>query len=174
MPEDRKHHGIVPQFGVGWNMTLPVLDRYSHAGRIDKGEELQSVMAEIARLKIKTSSPHLPITGLSGGNQQKVVLAKMLQPRPDILILDEPTRGVDVGAKFEIYKLMLELAKAGISIIMVSSELPEVLGVSDRVLVMGEGELRGEFINKGLTQEQVLAAALTPLASVAAEHGVTV
>ncbi|KPC52180.1 D-xylose ABC transporter ATP-binding protein [Amantichitinum ursilacus] len=174
VPEDRKHHGIVPQFGVGWNMTLPVLDRYSHAGRIDKGEELQSVMAEIGRLKIKTSSPHLPITGLSGGNQQKVVLAKMLHPKPDILILDEPTRGVDVGAKFEIYKLMFELAKSGISIIMVSSELPEVLGVSDRVLVMGEGELRGEFNNQGLTQEQVLAAALTPLASVAAEHGVTV
>ena len=163
VPEDRKHHGIVPQFGVGWNMTLPVLDRYAHAGRIDQGEELQTVMAEIARLKVKTASPHLLITGLSGGNQQKVVLARMLQPHPVILILDEPTRGVDVGAKFEIYKLMSDLASQGVAIIMVSSELPEILGLSDRVLVMGEGELRGEFINQNLTQQQVLAAALTPL-----------
>ncbi|MDR3429913.1 D-xylose ABC transporter ATP-binding protein [Silvimonas sp.] len=168
VPEDRKQHGIVPEFGVGWNISLPVLGKYSHSGRIDKSEELQTVMQEIGRLKIKTASPHLKITGLSGGNQQKVVLAKMLQPKPDILILDEPTRGVDVGAKYEIYKLMFELARQGISIIMVSSELAEVLGVSDRVLVMGEGELRGDFVNDGLTQEQVLAAALTPLAQQAA------
>lgn len=115
---------------------------------------------EIAQLELKTASQSLPITSLSGGNQQKAVLAKMLLTRPRVLILDEPTRGVDVGAKYEIYKLMLALADRGVAIIMVSSELAEVLGVSDRVLVMGEGRLRGDFINDGLSQETVLAAAL--------------
>ncbi|WP_156226414.1 ATP-binding cassette domain-containing protein, partial [Herbaspirillum chlorophenolicum] len=101
-----------------------------------------------------------PITGLSGGNQQKVVLAKMLLAQPKVLILDEPTRGVDVGAKAEIYRLIAALAKQGVAIIMVSSELAEVLGVSDRVLVIGEGKLRGDFVNEHLTQETVLAAAI--------------
>jgi D-xylose transport system ATP-binding protein len=118
------------------------------------------VHEQIERLALKTASSFLPITSLSGGNQQKAVLAKMLLTRPQVLILDEPTRGVDVGAKYEIYKLMFELAAQGMSIIMVSSELAEVLGISDRVLVMGEGQLRGDFANDGLTQEMLLAAAL--------------
>jgi D-xylose transport system ATP-binding protein len=160
VPEDRKHHGIVPDLCVGHNMTLSVLQEFSHASRISAEEELRTVRGEIARLKVKTSSPFLPITGLSGGNQQKAVLSKMLLTKPRILILDEPTRGVDVGAKFEIYQLMLNLAAEGVSIIMVSSELQEVLGVSDRVLVIGEGQLRGDFVNDGLTQETLLAAAL--------------
>ncbi len=160
VPEDRKHHGIVPDLSVGQNMTLAVLQRFSHGSRIDQDEELRVVRGEIGRLKLKTASPFLPITGLSGGNQQKAVLSKLLLTNPKILILDEPTRGVDVGAKFEIYQLMLNLAAEGISIIMVSSELQEVLGVSDRVLVIGEGELRGDFVNTNLTQEILLAAAL--------------
>jgi len=160
VPEDRKHHGIVRDLSVGENITLSVLGRYSHLTRIDDGEEGRDVQEQIRRLALKTASPALPITALSGGNQQKAVLAKMLLTQPKVLILDEPTRGVDVGAKFEIYKLMLELAAQGIAIIMVSSELSEVLGVSDRVLVMGEGRLRGQFQNQGLTQETVLAAAL--------------
>ena len=160
VPEDRKHHGIVRDLSVGENITLSVLGRYAHLTRIDEGEEGREVGEQIRRLALKTASPALPITALSGGNQQKAVLAKMLLTGPRVLILDEPTRGVDVGAKFEIYKLMLELAAQGIAIIMVSSELSEVLGVSDRVLVMGEGKLRGEFLNQGLTQETVLAAAL--------------
>lgn len=160
VPEDRKHHGIVRDLSVGENITLSVLGRYSHLTRIDDGEEGREIGEQIRRLALKTASPALPITALSGGNQQKAVLAKMLLTQPKVLILDEPTRGVDVGAKFEIYKLMLELAAQGIAIIMVSSELSEVLGVSDRVLVMGEGRLRGEFLNQGLTQETVLAAAL--------------
>lgn len=160
VPEDRKHHGIVRDLSVGENITLSVLGRYSHLTRIDEGEEGRDVQEQIRRLALKTATPALPITALSGGNQQKAVLAKMLLTRPRVLILDEPTRGVDVGAKFEIYKLMLELAAQGIAIIMVSSELSEVLGVSDRVLVMGESRLRGEFLNQGLTQETVLAAAL--------------
>ena len=160
VPEDRKHHGIVRDLSVGENITLSVLGRYAHLTRIDDGEEGRDVQEQIRRLALKTATPALPITALSGGNQQKAVLAKMLLTQPRVLILDEPTRGVDVGAKFEIYKLMLELAAQGIAIIMVSSELSEVLGVSDRVLVMGEGRLRGDFLNQGLTQETVLAAAL--------------
>jgi D-xylose transport system ATP-binding protein len=160
VPEDRKHHGIVRDLSVGENITLSVLQRFSQLTRIDGGAEAKAVNEQIARLALKTASPALPITALSGGNQQKAVLARMLLTGPKVLILDEPTRGVDVGAKFEIYKLMLELAAQGISIIMVSSELAEVLGVSDRVLVMGEGRLCGDFVNRGLTQEMVLAAAL--------------
>jgi D-xylose transport system ATP-binding protein len=160
VPEDRKQHGIVRDLDVGQNITLSVLGRYSRFSRIDREAELKTVGEEIGRLGLKTASPFLPITALSGGNQQKAVLSKMLLTRPQVLILDEPTRGVDVGAKFEIYKLMLELASQGMSIIMVSSELAEVLGVSDRVLVMGEGKLRGDFINENLTQETLLSAAL--------------
>lgn len=160
VPEDRKHHGIVRDLSVGENITLSVLQRYAHLSRIDDGEEASAIGGQIARLALKTASPALPITALSGGNQQKAVLARMLLTGPKVLILDEPTRGVDVGAKFEIYRLMLELAAQGIAIVMVSSELAEVLGVSDRVLVLQEGRLRGDFLNDGLSQETVLAAAL--------------
>jgi D-xylose transport system ATP-binding protein len=160
VPEDRKHHGIVPDLGVGHNMTLTVLKDFARASRIDQEAELATIRQEIKSVKLKTSSPFLPITGLSGGNQQKAVLSKMLLTKPKILILDEPTRGVDVGAKFEIYQLIFNLAKEGMSIIMVSSELAEVLGISDRVLVIGEGKLRGDFVNDNLSQETVLAAAL--------------
>jgi D-xylose transport system ATP-binding protein len=160
VPEDRKQHGIVPDLDVGQNITLTVLNSFSRYTRIDREAELSTVREQIIKLTLKTASPFLPITSLSGGNQQKAVLAKMLLTRPQVLILDEPTRGVDVGAKYEIYKLMFELAAQGMSIIMVSSELAEVLGISDRVLVMGEGCLRGNFVNDGLSQETLLAAAL--------------
>ena len=160
VPEDRKRSGILPIIGVGHNMTISVLNRFAAFGLIDEHEELAQIQAEILRLKIKTANPMLPIASLSGGNQQKAVLSKMMLPDPRILILDEPTRGVDVGAKYEIYKLIFALAKAGVAVLMVSSELTEVLGISDRVLVIGEGRLRGDFVNDNLTQEHVLAAAL--------------
>ena len=166
VPEDRKQHGIVADLDVGQNMTLSVLSAFARNTRIDSEQELLAVTEQIARLQIKTASPFLPITSLSGGNQQKCVLSKMLLTKPQVLILDEPTRGVDVGAKYEIYKLMFELARQGMAIIMVSSELPEVLGISDRVLVMGEGRLRGNFVNHDLTQEMLLAAALDQDAAV--------
>ncbi len=161
VPEDRKRQGIIPDLCVGQNITLAVLDSYAKMTRIDAEAELSSIDKEISRMHLKTASPFLSITSLSGGNQQKAVLAKMLLTKPRVLILDEPTRGVDVGAKYEIYKLMGALAAEGVSIIMVSSELAEVLGVSDRVLVIGDGQLRGDFINQELTQAQVLAAALS-------------
>ncbi|NHZ82128.1 D-xylose ABC transporter ATP-binding protein [Massilia sp. CCM 8695] len=160
VPEDRKQHGIVRDLDVGQNITLSVLDSFSRLTRIDREAELKTVQEQIKRLGLKTASPFLPITSLSGGNQQKAVLSKMLLTKPQVLILDEPTRGVDVGAKYEIFKLMFELAGQGMSIIMVSSELAEVLGISDRVLVMGEGQLRGDFVNAGLSQETLLATAL--------------
>lgn len=160
VPEDRKRHGIVPLQSVGANITLAVLDKFARFGVINASAELHQIQESIARMRIKTASPSLPIKGLSGGNQQKAVVSKMLLSTPKVLILDEPTRGVDVGAKYEIYKLMFELVKQGLSIIMISSELPEVLGISDRVLVIGEGQLRGDFINDGLSQETVMAAAL--------------
>jgi len=168
VPEDRKAHGIVPGLGVGYNITLSVLDQLTQGGLIDEEREFSEFGSAIKRLRIKTASPILPISSLSGGNQQKAVISKMLEPKPRVLILDEPTRGVDVGAKYEIYKLMFALVKEGMSIIMVSSEMPEVLGISDRVLVIGEGQLRGDFINdETLTQEKILTAAITPVAQAA-------
>jgi D-xylose transport system ATP-binding protein len=162
VPEDRKRHGIVPQLGVGHNITLSVLRRFATRGRIDAAAELDAIRTEMQRLSVRAAHPFLPIASLSGGNQQKAVLARMLLADPQVLILDEPTRGVDVGAKAEIYRLIFALARRGVALIVVSSELPEVLGLADRVLVIGEGELRGDFANDGLTQEQILGAALKP------------
>ncbi|MGK8205800.1 D-xylose ABC transporter ATP-binding protein [Burkholderia cenocepacia] len=164
VPEDRKRHGIVPQLGVGHNITLAVLRRFAARGRIDAVAELDAIRTEMQRLSVRAAHPFLPIASLSGGNQQKAVLARMLLAEPQVLILDEPTRGVDVGAKAEIYRLVFSLARRGVALIVVSSELPEVLGLADRVLVIGEGELRGDFVNDGLTQEQILGAALKPVA----------
>lgn len=118
------------------------------------------ILQSLARLKVKTSSPELAIGRLSGGNQQKAILARCLLLNPRILILDEPTRGIDIGAKYEIYKLINQLVQQGIAVIVISSELPEVLGLSDRVLVMHEGKLKANLINQNLTQEQVMEAAL--------------
>jgi D-xylose transport system ATP-binding protein len=160
IPEDRKRHGIVPLMGVGHNITLAVLERFVRGGLIDGEDELAAIRREIARMHIKTAEPLLPIASLSGGNQQKAVVAKMLMTTPKVLIMDEPTRGIDVGAKYEMYKLIFELAREGVAILMISSELPEVLGISDRVLVMGEGRIKGDFLNEKLSQEQILAAAL--------------
>ncbi len=170
VPEDRKRHGIVPLMSVGHNITLAVLQRFSSPGRIDAAAEHDTIRTEMQRLSVRAAHPMLSIASLSGGNQQKAVLTRMLLTDPKVLILDEPTRGVDVGAKYEIYKLIFELAKRGMSIVMVSSELPEVLGISDRVLVIGEGELRGDFVNDGLTQEHILTAAIRPAGRAAAAN----
>ncbi|WP_163133396.1 MULTISPECIES: xylose ABC transporter ATP-binding protein [Agarivorans] len=161
VPEDRKRHGIVPIMGVGQNITLAGLNMFSGLGQtVNESAEQAAIEQSIQRLKVKTASAELAIKSLSGGNQQKAILAKFLLLQPRILILDEPTRGIDVGAKYEIYKLMYQLVKQGISIIMVSSELPEVLGISDRVLVMHEGKLKGLLDNQDLSQEMVMDCAL--------------
>ncbi|MFJ5322075.1 xylose ABC transporter ATP-binding protein [Pectobacterium parvum] len=161
VPEDRKKDGIVPVMSVAQNMTLAALDQFTGAfSMLDDAREQDIIRQSLANLKVKTSSPELAIARLSGGNQQKAVLAKCLLLNPRILILDEPTRGIDIGAKYEIYKLINALVKQHIAVIVISSELPEVLGLSDRVLVMHQGQIKADLINRDLTQEQVMEAAL--------------
>ncbi len=161
VPEDRKRDGIVPVMGVGANMTLAALGDFSGALTVlDDAQEQATIQQSLARLRVKTSSAELAIARLSGGNQQKAILAKCLLLNPQILILDEPTRGIDIGAKQEIYKLINQLAQRGLAVIVVSSELPEVLGLSDRVLVMHQGQIKADLVNRDLTQEQVMEAAL--------------
>lgn len=161
VPEDRKRHGIIPIMGVGENITLAGIDQFQKFGLLDDSKEASAILDSIDKLTVKTPNAELPIKNLSGGNQQKAILARFLMVSPEVLILDEPTRGIDVGAKYEIYKLMFQLVKKGISIIMISSELPEVLGISDRVLVMHEGVIKGDLINQNLTQEIVMDCALS-------------
>ena len=161
VPEDRKKDGIIPVMAVGKNITLAALDQFTGpVSALNDAAEQQCILQSIQRLKVKTSSPELAIGRLSGGNQQKAILARCLLLNPRILILDEPTRGIDIGAKYEIYKLINQLVQQGIAVIVISSELPEVLGLSDRVLVMHEGKLKASLVNHDLTQEQVMEAAL--------------
>ncbi|CNI17272.1 xylose transporter ATP-binding subunit [Yersinia massiliensis] len=161
VPEDRKKDGIVPVMGVGANITLAALADFTGTlSVLDDAKEQSTIVQSLARLKVKTSSSELAIARLSGGNQQKAILAKCLLLNPRILILDEPTRGIDIGAKYEIYKLINQLVQQGIAVIVISSELPEVLGLSDRVLVMHQGRIKADLINQNLTQEQVMEAAL--------------
>lgn len=161
VPEDRKRDGIVSVMGVGANITLAALKKYSGPlSMLDEAQEQATIRDSLARLKVKTSSSLLAIGRLSGGNQQKAILARCLLLNPQILILDEPTRGIDIGAKAEIYKLINQLVQQGIAVIVVSSELPEVLGLSDRVLVMHEGRIKADLLNRDLTQEKIMEAAL--------------
>ncbi|MGO2466172.1 MAG: ribose ABC transporter ATP-binding protein RbsA [Serratia proteamaculans] len=159
--EDRKRDGLVLGMSVKENMSLTALRYFSRAGGgLKQAEEQQAVGDFIRLFNIKTPSMEQPIGLLSGGNQQKVAIARGLMTRPKVLILDEPTRGVDVGAKKEIYQLINQFKQEGLSIILVSSEMPEVLGMSDRILVMHEGHLSGEFPIEQATQEALMAAAV--------------
>ncbi|MFB5760867.1 sugar ABC transporter ATP-binding protein [Paenibacillus medicaginis] len=157
--EDRKDEGLVLDFSVRENMVLPSLFSFEDNSLINERKEKEYVDLLISRLTIKTESPETPVRNLSGGNQQKVVIAKWVGIGPKVLILDEPTRGVDVGAKREIYQLMNELTEKGVAIIMVSSELPEVIGMSDRILVVHEGRIAGEVIGHEATQEKIMTYA---------------
>ena len=157
--EDRKRYGLLLDVDVVRNMTLASLSLASDItsyGLIDQNTAFQKSEHYVDSLQIKTTSLNVPVNHLSGGNQQKVVLGKWLMTHPKVLFLDEPTRGIDVGAKAEIHALMAKLAQEGVAIVFVSSELPEILGMSDRVLVLHEGRVAGEFINKNLTQEDLL------------------
>ena len=158
--EDRKGDGLILGMSVKENMSLTALDHFSKACRIRHDAEQLVVDDFILMFNIKTPSRDQQIGLLSGGNQQKVAIAKGLMTRPNVLILDEPTRGVDVGAKKEIYQLINKFKQDGLSIIIVSSEMPEVLGMSDRILVMREGRISGEFSREDATQEKLLAAAI--------------
>ncbi|HBU82862.1 MAG TPA: sugar ABC transporter ATP-binding protein [Paenibacillus sp.] len=157
--EDRKDEGLVLDFSIRENMALPNLFSFSNKGFISTQKEQEFVDTLIKRLQIKTQSSETAVRNLSGGNQQKVVIAKWVGIGPSVLILDEPTRGVDVGAKREIYQLMNELTDRGVAIIMVSSELPEVLGMSDRIAVVHEGRISGELAKEEATQENIMTMA---------------
>jgi ribose transport system ATP-binding protein len=159
--EDRKRDGLILGMSVKENMSLTALDYFLHyTGTLKHREEQQTVSDFIRLFNIKTPSMMQAVGLLSGGNQQKVAIARGLMTRPQILILDEPTRGVDVGAKKEIYQLINQFKKEGLSIILVSSEMPEVIGMSDRILVMHEGKLSGEFTREQASQELLMAAAV--------------
>ncbi|MBM7648243.1 ribose transport system ATP-binding protein [Bacillus ectoiniformans] len=157
--EDRKGEGLILDFSIKDNIALPNLVSFAPKGWIDEKGEKDFVDLLIKRLTIKTESAETSAKNLSGGNQQKVVIAKWIGIGPKVLILDEPTRGVDVGAKREIYQLMNELTDRGVAIIMVSSELPEVLGMSDRILVVHEGRISGELTKEEATQEKIMTYA---------------
>ena len=157
--EDRKDEGLILDFSISENMILPTLSSFAPKGIINQKSTTDFVEMLIKRLTVKTESSDIAVGKLSGGNQQKVVIAKWVGIGPKLLILDEPTRGVDVGAKREIYQLMNELTERGVAIIMVSSELPEVLGMSDRILVVHEGKIKGELLNEEATQEKIMTLA---------------
>lgn len=161
LSEDRKKEGLVLGMSVGRNMTLSTIEKYENKfKRIDQNAESKDVEEYIKKLKVKTPSSAQLIKNLSGGNQQKVILAKWLLVAPKVLIIDEPTRGIDVGAKKEIYELLNELKSMGKAIIMISSDLPEVLGISDRIIVMSEGRISGELAREDANQESVMKLAV--------------
>lgn len=154
--EDRKGNGLIVDKSLCFNLTLAALDKIRTRRMLNQKKESSFTEKFIKDLGIKSAGMHNPVKSLSGGNQQKVVLAKWLATDPRILILDEPTRGGDVGAKYEIYTIMKELAKAGVAIIMISSDLAEVIGMSDRVYIMSEGNLTGELKKEMLTEENIM------------------
>jgi len=159
--EDRKGYGLVLCRSVRENIALQNLEHLTSIGLfIRRKNETKGCSSMVERLSVKAPSLAVAAESLSGGNQQKVVLAKSLMIRPRVLILDEPTRGIDIGAKAEIHRLMSEFASEGMAIIMISSELPEIMGMSDRILVIGEGRIRGEFLRDQASQEDILKCAL--------------
>ncbi len=161
LTEDRKQQGLVLGLPVRENFALPNLPFFSRLGFMRRRREREACNGFVRQLRIKVSHPEQLARNLSGGNQQKVVLAKWLQANSAVVIFDEPTRGIDVGAKFEIYQLINDLAAAGKAILMISSELPEILGMSDRILVMRSGRISGEIKDvAGATQEQIMALAV--------------
>lgn len=161
VPEDRKKHGLVLGLDVKTNISLSCLNQIENAvGFLNNKADVELSKQYISSLKIKTTSEKQLVKNLSGGNQQKVVIAKCIATSPKVLMLDEPTRGIDINAKMEIYKLIDELAASGLGIIMVSSELPEILAISDRVLVMADGRITAEFETLNATEDSILKAAI--------------
>ncbi|MCB1090079.1 MAG: sugar ABC transporter ATP-binding protein, partial [Verrucomicrobiae bacterium] len=167
-PEDRKQQGLILDMAVRENLSLASLKRDEKRGFLNLRKEREIAAEMIGKMRIKTPSDRQVVRYLSGGNQQKVVLGKWLAMKPRVLLLDEPTRGIDVGAKQEIYALMEELAREGVAILFVSSELEEILGMSDRTLVMHEGRLTGELSREQLGEEAVMRLATGGLAEASA------
>jgi len=167
VPENRQLQGLVLPMPITGNITLPILDQFANMGWLNREKEAQKAAEMAKQMEVKSAGLQQRAGELSGGNQQKVVLAKWLATEPRILILDEPTRGIDVGTKAAVHALMSKLAAQGMAIIMISSELPEILGMSDRVFVMCEGRNTGLFTRNEATQEKILAAATARDAAVA-------
>jgi len=159
VPEDRKQQGVILEMAVRENMSLASLRRDQKKGFLNRAKEDEISKEMVERMRVKTPSDQQLVQFLSGGNQQKVVLGKWLAMNPKVLLLDEPTRGIDIGAKAEIYSLMEELAAKGMAILFVSSDMEEVLGMSDRVLVMHEGRITGELKRDELSEEAVMQLA---------------
>ena len=159
VPEDRHQHGLVMDFSIVSNITLPILKQVSLLGLVDPRRERKIAADYSQQLQVRSAGIAQLVSALSGGNQQKVVLSKWLATNPSVLILDEPTRGIDVGAKAEVHRIISDLATRGLAIILISSELPEVLAMADRVVVMHEGHVTGTFPRSEATQERVMFAA---------------
>jgi ribose transport system ATP-binding protein len=159
-PEDRKGEGLVLVQSVAENTTLACLEKISRFGLLRPARELELVGRYVERLRVRTPTLHQVVRHLSGGNQQKIVLAKWLVTEPKVLMLDEPTRGIDINAKKEIYALVDELARSGLAVVMVSSELPEILAIADRIMVLAGGRVTAEFARGAATEETILRAAL--------------
>jgi ABC-type sugar transport system ATPase subunit len=159
VPEDRQLHGLIPAMDLTSNISLPILDGYTRYGWLQDKMELKGSYDSARQMEVRANNIWQKARELSGGNQQKVVLAKWLATKPRILILDEPTRGIDVGTKAVVHALMSKLASEGMAILMISSELPEILGMSDRVIVMREGHMTGHFTRAEATQEKIISAA---------------
>ncbi|MFN0110601.1 MAG: sugar ABC transporter ATP-binding protein [Blastocatellia bacterium] len=160
VPEDRRQTGLIVESSIRENVSLPALQRYTVRGLINRERESQATEVVTKRLNVKTNSIETLVKNLSGGNQQKVVLAKWLQLDPKVMIFDEPTRGIDVGAKAEIYDLLRDLAKSGVGVIVISSDMEEILGLSDRLAVMHEGRVTGILERKDCSEENVMRLAV--------------
>ena len=159
VPEDRQLHGLIPAMHITSNISLPMLAEYSSMGWLQGKSERKSTYEAARQMEVRANNIWQLARELSGGNQQKVVLAKWLSTKPRILILDEPTRGIDVGTKAAVHELMSKLASEGLAILMISSELPEILGMSDRIIVMREGRVTAQFARAEATQEKIISAA---------------
>jgi rhamnose transport system ATP-binding protein len=166
LPEDRRRHGVIAEMSVAANTTLASLEAVSRAGLIDRGLERRDAGRQVEQLRVKTASVGAEVGTLSGGNQQKVALARWLRRPLRVMIMDEPTQGIDVGSKAEIHALMQDLAERGLAIVMISSELPEILGMSDRVVVMAGGTVAGILARAEATQERILSLTLYNTAAV--------
>lgn len=160
LPEDRQRAGLILTWGLGRNVTLPIMGKYAKCGITNETMECETAKQLLEEVDTKAVSIFDPASSLSGGNQQKVVVAKALSQDMKVVIMDEPTKGVDVGAKAEIYQIMGDLAKKGYGILLISSEMPEILGMSDRILVMCNGRLSGELNRGEATQEAILQHAM--------------
>jgi D-xylose transport system ATP-binding protein len=169
--EDRKRDGLLPNLEIRPNVTINSLILFTRNFLLNASQEKKIAKEYVAKFNIKTPSIEQMVTNLSGGNQQKVILAKVLMANPHILLMDEPTKGVDIGAKNEIYKLMLELVNQGISIIMISSELPELLAMCDRFVVLAEGRVADEFSREEASEYRVMLAATQARDQVAGKNG---